>query len=302
MRPLSDFPKRDWLKLLPLRHAFTVWRNDVLQQYHVARRPANLPEFLRANAHLADKNLALIVAFEQPRVLDFMLTKAGRFVPDTHFLVFDNSADTTARSQIERVCREHRVPYLALPRNSIRHPNRSHGIAMTWIFHNVVRALRPWMFAYLDHDLIPFRTVDWSQALVQQPFYGPVRAQKSAEPGRIGENSWSLWAGYSLFDFSAVKTLPLNFLYDFSRGLDTGGRNWESIYKNYDPRKIIFADSRKVTLTDSRTGIGHQIRLVDHRWLHFRGTSYRPEVQEQLELYERMANALAENGAETKTF
>ena len=105
-----------------------------------------------------------------------------------------------------------------------------------------------------------------------------------------------------MYDFSAVKDLPLNFLYDFSRGLDTGGRNWDCLYKNYDYPRPVFADSRKIPLTDSRTGKSHLVRIVDRRWLHFRGASYRREVQEQLDMFERMANALAETGPETKSF
>jgi len=155
----------------------------------------------------------------------------------------------------------------------------------------------------LDHaNLALSMSVELGKLLDGQPFYGPVRANKSAEPEKIGNRSWSLWAGYCLFDFSKVRDLPLNFLYDFSRGLDTGGRNWECLYKHYNHPRPVFADSRKVPLTDTRTGIAHQVRIVDRSWLHFRGASYRREVQEQLDMFERMANALAETGPETKSF
>ena len=302
MKHFFEFSRGEWLKLLPLRHAAKQLRNDALLHHYLKRLPEALPAFLRKHAHLQDKNIVLIIAFEQSRVLDFLLTKASRFLPDAHFLVFDNSSKATARPEIEEVCRKHKAGYLALPSNSIKHPNRSHGIAMTWIFRNIVRAIKPRMFAFIDHDLIPFKTVDLRKTLSGRPFYGPVKTHKSAEADKIGDQCWSLWAGYCLYDFSKVKDLPLNFLYDFSRGLDTGGRNWECLYKNYDRPRPAFADSRKISLTDSKTGIVHKIRMVDGRWLHFRGTSYRREVQEQMELYERMANALAETGAETTSF
>ena len=285
-----------------MRYALTEIRNDALLNLYLQRAPGNLPDFLRRNAHLAGKNIALIIAFAQPRVLSFLLSKVERFVPDTHFLVFDNSPGAVARAEMERVCGERQVSYLALPPNSIRHQNRSHAFAMTWIFRNVVRALKPGMFAFIDHDLIPFKTVELGKLLNGRPFYGPVRANKSAEPEKIGNRSWSLWAGYCLYDFSSVKDLPLNFLYDFSRGLDTGGRNWECLYKNHDQPRPVFADSRKIALTDSRTGKSHTVRIVDGSWLHFRGAGYRREVQEQLDMYERMANALAETGPDAKSF
>lgn len=301
MQHFSNFPKRDWLTRLPFWYTFKKVRNDALLGAYLKRQPENLPDFLRDNVGLEGKNIVLIVAFGQPRVLDFLLGKASRFVTDAHFLVFDNSP-APVRAGIERVCRERKVSYLALPAYSTRHQNRSHAFAMTWVFHNVVRALKPRTFAFIDHDLIPFKSVDFGKTLAGRPFYGPVRANKSAEPEKIGNQSWSLWAGYCLYDFSVVKDLPLNFLYDFSRGLDTGGRNWECLYKDYDHPRPAFADSRKISITDSRTGIAHVVRIVDRRWLHFRGAGYRREVQEQLDLYERMANALVETGAETKSF
>ena len=302
MQPLTQFSLTDWLKLAPLRYGLTEIRNDALLNLYLQRTPENLPDFLRHHAHLAGKNIVLIIAFAQPRVLNFLLSKLERFVPDSHFLVFDNSPGTAARNEIERVCREHKVSHLALPPNSIRHQNRSHAFAMTWVFRNVVCALKPRLFAFIDHDLIPFKTVELGRLLDGQPFYGSVRAHKSASPEEIGHGSWSLWAGYCLYDFSVVKDLPMNFLYDFSRGLDTGGRNWDCLYKNYDRPRPVFADSRKISLTDSRTGTSHLVRIVDGRWLHFRGAGYRREVQEQLDMYERMANALAETGPETQSF
>jgi hypothetical protein len=302
LQHFSNFSANDWLRLAPLRFALTELRNDALLNAYLQRHPDTLPAFLRNHTHLDGKNLVLIIAFGQPRVLDFLLSKLNRFVSDAHFLVFDNSPTAAARTDIERVCREHAVPYLALPAFRTRHQNRSHAFAMTWIFWNVVRALKPRMFAFIDHDLIPFKTVEFGKLLNGQPFFGPVRANKSAEPAAIGNRSWSLWAGYCMYDFSTVKDLRLNFLYDFSRGLDTGGRNWERLYEHYDHPRPVFADSRKISLTDSRTGKAHVVRIVDRRWLHFRGAGYRREVQEQLDMFERMANALAETGPDAQSF
>lgn len=302
MQHFLDFSTRDWLKLLPLRYAFKEARNDFVQNLYLKQQPENLSAFVRENTPLQDKNIILIIAFEQPRVLDFLLGKAHRYLPDAHLLVFDNSPKAVEQAEIERVCREHKIPYLKLPPNSIKHPNRSHGMAMTWIFRNVVRAIKPRMFAFIDHDLIPFKTVEFAKTLAGRPFYGPVRTHKSADPKDIGNRSWSLWAGYCMYDFSTVKDLPLNFLYDFSRGLDTGGRNWDPLYQNYNQPRPAFADSRKISLTDSRTGVAHQIRIVDGHWLHFRGAGYREDFQEKLDLYLRMANALAETGAEATSF
>jgi len=288
---LRPFSVSEWMRMRPLLYAFKQVRNDFAQNVYVKRLPEGLPAFLRQHSHLEGKNVVLIVAFEQALVLDFLLGKANQYLTDAHLLVFDNSRKPTARTEIERVCREHGVSYFSLPPNATRHPNRSHGMAMTWIFQNVVLAIKPRVFAFIDHDLIPLETVEFGKLLGTQQFYGAVKTDRYCNPQKIGKWGWALWAGYCMFDFSSVKDLPLNFSYDFSRGLDTGGRNWHQLYKNYDHKKIRIADSRLVPMTDPVTGVVHQIQIVDGRWFHFRGASYRKTFQENVEIYKRLADA-----------
>src|SRR5436305_234256 len=111
LQHFSNFSATDWLRLAPLRFALTEIRNDALLNAYLQRLPETLPAFLRNHTHLDGKNLVLIIAFGQPRVLDFLLSKLNRFVPDAHFLVFDNSPTAAARTEIERVCRERNTSY-----------------------------------------------------------------------------------------------------------------------------------------------------------------------------------------------
>jgi hypothetical protein len=99
LQHFSEFPKRDWLTLLPLRYAFKEVQNDAILAAYLKRLPETLPSFLRDNAQCEGKNVALIIAFGQPRILDFLLGKAAQFVSGTNFLVFDNSP-AAARSDI----------------------------------------------------------------------------------------------------------------------------------------------------------------------------------------------------------
>ena len=59
-----------------------------------------------------------------------------------------------------RICRDLDAAYLSLPFNPERHPCRSHGLAMTWAYYNVIRPLQPRVFAYFDHDLLPTARYD----------------------------------------------------------------------------------------------------------------------------------------------
>jgi hypothetical protein len=283
VRDLRDFSMREWLVLLPLQLAFKQARNDLWLSFYKRLRPPGFGPFLAESERFRDRNIALVVAFEQPWVLDWLLRMAARNLSDTTVLVFDNSRHASARQEIERVCRDRGTPYLALPPNHTRHVNRSHGMAMTWIFHNVVRAIRPRMFAFIDHDMIPVQSVALSERRGDQPFFGWERFS--------GKRAWNLWAGYSLFDFSATAQLPMNFLYDFSRGLDTGGRNWDCLYRRYDRTKLRFAGSRTVEIRVPGTGEVHSVQMIDDCWLHIGGIGYNDNFRAKSACCRELARA-----------
>ncbi len=287
MRDLKDFTWDEWLRLLPVTHAVKQVRNDVMLSAFLKARPKEFEKFLRDTSHLKGKNIANIVAFEQPWVLDFFLRMAKRHVTDATVLVFDNSQQASKRSEIERVCHEHNIFYLGLPENSTRHANRSHGLAMTWVFHNVMRVIQPAIAAFVDHDLIPIERVVFAERLGAQPFFGKANVSKWA---------WSLWAGYCLYDFSTVRELPLNFLYDFSRGLDTGGRNWNYLYKNHDRNELKFAGFERINFVDPAANILRKVRFVDGRWIHLRGVGYNNNFRLNANFFARIAEIVEAGG------
>jgi hypothetical protein len=288
MRDLKDFTKAEWLRLLPLQHGFKQVRNDVMQNVILRQRPKPLEKFLADNAHLKGGNLAKVVTFGQPWVLDFFLKMAGRHLTDATVLVFDNSSRPSERTEIERVCQEHNVPYLGLPWNPTRHANRSHGIAMTWIFHHVVRSIQPARTCFIDYDLIPTERIELAGVLGDQPFYGVTK---------ISQWGWALWAGYCLYDYNVISALPLNFLYDFSRGLDTGGRNWNCLYQNYDRSRFKFADFKFVEVIDPIKGTPRKVECVDDRWIHLRGVTYQNNFGRSADFFAHIAAAIGEGAS-----
>src|SRR5208283_3631586 len=285
MRDLKDYSPAEWLRLIPLVHCFKQMRNDSMQYAYTNVRPPSLGHFLQNYKHLKGCNIGLVVAYEQPWVLDWLLRMAARHLADATLLVFDNSRRQKTRIEIEHICEYRHVPYLALPSNPTRHVNRSHGSAMTWIFRNVVRALEPSIFGFIDHDLIPIEKVEIGKTIGAQPFYGVINVSKWG---------WQLWAGYCLFDFSVVHNHPLNFLYDFYRDLDTGGRNFSCLYKNFDRSTLQFAHLERMEVRDALHNISVPVEIVDQRWLHLGGAGYSNGFKDKLDFYERIAKAADE--------
>jgi hypothetical protein len=209
---------------------------------------------------------------------------ANRNLADARILVFDNSRDGSKRLEIEQVCKQNETPYLALPVNPTRHVNRSHGMAMTWIYHNVVRELHPRIFGFIDHDLIPVRKVGVADKLAGQPVYGLLNQ------GRFG--FWYFWAGYCFFDYAWTKGKSINFLYDFSRDLDTGGRNWKSLFLNLDRRNLRSAVSENVSMKVPSIENPRSVQFIDEHWLHIGGISYSFKSPDNIEFFRGLQKVL----------
>lgn len=259
-------------------------RNDIWLSLYVRRRPSELDAYLAKVATLKGKNIAIVVAFEQPWALAWLLKMAKKNLQDTTVLVFDNSRRLSARDELKAVCEHLDAPYLPLPMNRTKHVNRSHGMAMSWIYENVIKTVAPKNVAFLDHDLIPVSPITLDDYVKGQPLFG--RRGGKTPP------YWSLWAGFSVFDFSFLKDKPINFLYDFSRGLDTGGRNWDSLFSTINPNQIRFAEKQYVTLQLPDSPMQAKVEILDGRWLHMGGISYNNGFTNRAQFYEALASYL----------
>lgn len=283
MPDLGKYSAKDWLRLRPLVEPIKRARNDFVQQKFLKTRPEALAGFLAANKHLTGENIICVIAFQQPEVLNFSLKMTARHVADAKVIVLDNSRGPEARAKIESVCKTYGAPYLGMPENPSRHPNRNHGMSMTWIWHNVVKPLRPGIAGFIDHDVIPVKGIEIKQLLAGQPIYGVPN---------VSQKGWSLWAGFCFYDFAQVGEFPLNFLNDFSRKLDTGGRNWEVLYHRYDHKKLRFADWRLFDVMDESAGVPRQVEVIDGAWMHIGGTSCRNMYRNNADFYTRMLQAV----------
>lgn len=282
MRYLTEFSAIEWLKLLPVQHALKQVRNDVWLAVYKNIRTSKLSQFLTEYKDLAGRNIALVIAFEQPWALNWLLQMANRNVSDMTVLVFDNSRNEAKRIELEHICKRNKAPYLALPANPTRHVNRSHGMAMTWVYHNVVRAINPRIFGFIDHDLIPVGKVSIMDKLAGQPVYGLLNQNKFG--------FWSLWAGYCFFDYAGTRGKSINFLYDFSRDLDTGGRNWNSLYRDLDRRQMRIASSDNVSMKVPSIENPRLVQFIDEHWLHIGGISYNHYASENIEFFRDLEN------------
>ncbi|RST83102.1 hypothetical protein EJC49_22905 [Aquibium carbonis] len=269
MRRLREYAARDLLIGKPLKAAFKVGRNAVMREAYCARRAEGLDALLARIEGLRGGVLAITIAFEIPWLIAYLADRFERFSQDAVLVVCDNSRTPARRVEIEAICRSAGVPYLALPPNPARHIDRSHGNALNWAFRHVVRRVEPKVFAFLDHDLFPPGPFALAPLVERQPVYG-LRLD--------GIGSWSLWAGYAVFDFEQVGDRPLDFYPDPDRELFTGGRNWEHVYRHLDDRALAFGQFHSHAFEDMLDRDGKPLRcgIID-RWMHLGGASRFPD-------------------------
>lgn len=168
------------------------------------------------------------IAFNAPKLIDYQIKLVKKFLKGKYnFIVCDNSNLPEYANDIREICERNDITYIKIMPDIMPKDNSdSHGIALNWTFENVVKKHKK-NFGFLDHDLFPVDYINAEEYLKDKKLFGSISYR---------DDKWYLWPGFAFFSYEFVKDLPLNFRR--IHGLDTGGANWNIIYKDYDIREI----------------------------------------------------------------
>jgi hypothetical protein len=231
---LSSYSLLNWLRWQPLIHLLKSSRYKRIDRAYRARPPRVLE--LDARARAPGNKLLITIAFEDVELIKWQARLLRLYVPSAVYIVVDNSRSDSSAQGIQNACRLLGCSYVRPPENPWPgSPSRSHGAALNWAWENVIKPTRPKMFGFVDPDLLPLEQTDPFEPLCGQDFYGVFRY--------VGSR-WFLWTGFCLFRFSAVEALPLDFGQAWFLGLDTGGANWNVLYKAYDLTRLRQMETR----------------------------------------------------------
>ncbi|RWE77593.1 hypothetical protein [Mesorhizobium sp.] len=260
MISLREYKLQDWTRLRPIVHAYKTVRYRVTDDLFFRQR-ARDGDVEDIEALARARRVLLTVAFNDAQCLEIQLRLASKLVQSDVHIVADNSTSNASAGENKRACLNHGAAYVRLPANpwTVRNPSRSHGAAMNWMWHNVVKPAAPTAFGFLDQDLFPTQPCAPFEPLERAPFYGDLR---------WSDGRWFLWAGYCFFRFEAVGRKPLDFSPDwFIHRLDTGGANWEVLYKDVDPGAV---PQRPITQIAALPGVDLRQAYCEWRgsWLH----------------------------------
>ena len=165
-------------------------------------RPAEgQAEVVEALSRRRDGAFALTIAYNVPEAVALLADSMARFAPGTPLLVCDNSTEPEARRALAAIAADKGLYYLALPPAPFVRVRtaRSHAAAANWVFHNVLRKVKPRVFAMLDHDLVLLKPTDLAALVARQPVYGLQRWSSRVK-------AWYLWPGFSIYDGSLVRS------------------------------------------------------------------------------------------------
>ncbi len=227
-KALSEYNLKDWSHLRPVLHRLKTMRYRAIDRRY-SRRPARAGNTNALARTMHGQNVLIAIAFEDAQATAWQAELMRRYLPEPMYVIADNSVADASAAEIEAVAKRFSIPYIRLPRTSWRAASRSHGLALNWVWQNLVRLGEPEAFGFIDDDLFPTAPDHPFQPLASQDFYGVVR--------NVGHR-WFLWAGYCTFRFDKVKDKPLDFGQDWFIGLDTGGANWDVLYRHVDLNKL----------------------------------------------------------------
>ena len=253
-------------------------RNQVARKAYEQKNAKAGSKFAEELNRKGCEDLFFVVAYNTPWSISLMISCWENSCTAEELVVIDNSNCAESSRQILNICRQHKISYFKLPWNREKHPNRSHGLALNWIWKNIVTRLEGVeRIGFIDHDCFPVKP--WSNKHICElsSVYG------IKNPGCIAnKHYWSLWAGFMFFKLNRIKEDCLNKM-DFTPnplfGLDTGGSNWKSLYSKMNLNEIAFANIVSIPLEKLGKGIGineaAEVEIIDTTFLHLGGAAYQ---------------------------
>lgn len=219
-----------------------------------------------------------VVAFNDAKLIEtqYQFMQKNLQQNQYHYIICDNSNNLEIADKIFEFCQAHNITYYRLPQFLYIGPSHSHGYALNWIYKNLIKK-RKNNFAFIDHDVFPIKPIDLSKYFMT-PLCGAIRERF---------NCWYPWVAFSFYSFDFMKTKTVNFLpcrYKHKH-LDTGGKNYKSIYKNINSDLWLSLPEKYIDTTTGKDFTAHNlsnkeldkivynqiIEIIDNKWLHIIG-------------------------------
>lgn len=183
------------------------------------------------NRKLSPKRIVIFtIAFNNIETIKLQAKYFSQNIKDNYqYIIGDNSTRIDISNEIEAYCQNSKIGYVRIlhnPYNGVD-ASKSHGLAVNWMYKHIISPSNAEYFGVVDHDIFPTKRTSVIAHLKQVGVFGHVQVR--------GER-WYLWPGFSFFNRNILGKKRYNFLP--ISGLDTGGGNWDPIYRYIDKSKL----------------------------------------------------------------
>lgn len=219
------------------------------------------------------------IAFNNPKVIEQQIRLVRKNVLDLFvFAVADNSSDDNSRKKIYELCKTAQIPYIRIPDNPYieKKCSYSHGVALNWVYRHYICKRNTAFFGFVDHDIFPIRPHHIIPNLVGKKVYGHLQTR---------DDKWYLWPGFCFFERSETLNKKLDFRP--KKNLDTGARNWLTLYKNITLSELIIPPHSYGKLRDGDCVQSDGYEVIGD-WLHTFNASHWIEADGRDDLIEKL--------------
>ncbi len=258
--------------------------------------------FLRLHAYLPARHtsrtvpktnfLIVTIAFNNKDILETQYSYLQENLEDTFdYCIADNSSDKNKAEGIKQFCTKNNISYIKIPANPLTgvRASGSHGVALNWVYRNIIKKYKPTYFGFLDHDIFPLEKTNIIRKM-RGGYYGIIRMRHAPY--------WYFWPGFSFFEYDKFKKYCFDFApYHAGKNgltfLDTGGANYYTISRKIDRSVLAEAASTLIDLSTGKewirgTDTRRTFELIDKSWLHMRQISWREESSDKMDDYQEM--------------
>lgn len=219
-----------------------------------------------------------VIAFNNLLLAEYQIKTLRRFMKTPFNLILvdnNNGLHPEVSLDLLRLCIDEKVTYIRAPNNFYQEreyfdPTMKLGTTMNWLYVSCILYRQPKYFGFLDQDCFLIRDVDLRPYLDDLGMYGRVIHSKVSQ-------AWNLHVTTNFFRSAFVMDRLLDFRASHPYQLDTGGANYEVLYKDYqaDDYELDFQAVRFDRQDVNRKDSVQHYELIDRgAWYHMCASSH----------------------------
>jgi len=220
-----------------------------------------------------------VITFNNLFLAEYQIKTLRKFMktPFNLIMVDNNNWLHEAESEdLFKLCIEEKVTYLKAPDNYYQEknsfdPTMKLGTTMNWLYWNCVRKRRPRYFGFLDQDCFLVKRLDLRPCLNDFGMYGKVIRSKKIP------SAWTLHVTTNFYTLDFVGDRVLDFRASYPYELDTGGANYDILYKDLVPELYeIEHHSARFAREDvnRKDSVQHYETIDKGKWYHMCASSH----------------------------